>query len=423
MITNKKLVLTLGIAFISSFSFAQKMAVTTAYNYNKSFERDKDCGELEKGITSIEGATKNEKTKSWAKTWFYGGNLYFNAMVSEECAAKFPNSADKTYTYYLNALKFNVESTPAGGLDLNKKEDQEKLVAIVKDKSTKYKDGSYTDQILNSRLLYVSNALINSGVNLFNNGKIAEAKVSYDKSVFVQKLIGKFDSIGMFNSALAAENLEQYEEALATYEVLAEAGYQGASTYTYIANIHGKMGNDDKKMEVINKALEKYPTNSDLLIEKLNFLLKSGEADKAMESFDQAIATMPDNASLYYNRGFTYEHSLKDMSKAAADYQKAYDLDPTFFDAIYSLGAMYYNKGVEWNNKASSYGLNETAKYDEATKNAKENFALAAPALEEAHKLNPDDMQTMGSLVSIYSRTGNEAKYNEMKKKLEAAKQ
>ena len=84
---------------------------------------------------------------------------------------------------------------------------------------------------------------------------------------------------------------------------------------------------------------------------------------------------------------------------------------------------MYFNKGVEWNNKASNYGLNETDKYNEALKKAKEFFSLSAPALEEAHKLNPEDMNTLGSLVSVYSRTGNEAKYNEMKKKLEAAKQ
>lgn len=424
MITNKKIALTLGLALVSGFSFAQKMNVTTAYNYNKSFERDKDCSELKKGIDAIESATKNEKTKSWAKTWYYGGNLYFNALISDStCSAQFPERVMKTYTYYTNALKFNIEDPAIKSLDLTNKDDQDKFAAAILDNSTKHKDGTYKQDILGTKMIYVSNALINAGVNSFNAGNIKEAKTYYDKSVYSQKLIGRFDSIGMFNSALAAENLEQYDEALEKYTVLADAGYNGANTYTYIANIHGKMGNEDKKMMVIDQALEKYPTNSDLLIEKLNFLLNSDQPEKAMESFDAAISSMPDNASLYYNRGYVYEQKMKNMEMAASDYKKAFELDPQFFDAIYSLGAMYFNKGVEWNNKASNYGLNETDKYNEALKKAKEFFSLSAPALEEAHKLNPEDMNTLGSLVSVYSRTGNEAKYNEMKKKLEAAKQ
>lgn len=422
MITNKKLILSVGVALISSFSFAQKMNVTTAYNYNKSFERDKDCSELKKGISAIESATKNEKTKSWAKTWYYGGNLFFNAMLADStCAVKFPNSINNTFVYYLNTLKFNMENPAAASLDLTNEADMEKFAALVLNNATKYKDGTYSSVIKENRLNYVSNALINAGVTSFNAGKLKEAKNYYDRSVYTQKLLGKFDSIGMFNSALAAERLEQYDEALAKYQILADANYQGASTYSYIASIHDKMGNQEKKIAVIEEALVKYPTNSDLLIVKLNHVLNSGEAENAMESFDKAILSMPKNASLYYNRGYTYEHKLKNLENAAADYKKAFELDPSFFDAIYSLGAMYYNKAVEWNNITNTLGLNEKAKYDEAVAKAKENFSLSTPALEEAHKLNPTDMQTLGSLVSIYSRTGNEAKYNEMKAKLEAA--
>ena len=35
---------------------------------------------------------------------------------------------------------------------------------------------------------------------------------------------------------------------------------------------------------------------------------------------------------------------------------------------------MYYNIGVEWNNKASGYGLDETTKYEEASNKANEFF-------------------------------------------------
>ena len=79
---------------------------------------------------------------------------------------------------------------------------------------------------------------------------------------------------------------------------------------------------------------------------------------------------------------------------------------------------MYYNEGVEWNNKASNYGLNETSKYKEASDKANELFALAKPALEKAHAINPEDRNTIASLTKIYAIEGDDDKYLEMKKKL-----
>jgi len=86
---------TFSLCLIISFSaIAQKAKVVSAYNYNKSYERDKDCDELVKGIESIEPAVKDPKTNTWAKTWYYGGNLYFNAALTkdEECASKFEDA-------------------------------------------------------------------------------------------------------------------------------------------------------------------------------------------------------------------------------------------------------------------------------------------------------------------------------------------
>ena len=80
---------------------------------------------------------------------------------------------------------------------------------------------------------------------------------------------------------------------------------------------------------------------------------------------------------------------------------------------------MYYNIGVEWNNKASDFSVQgATTKYKEASNKANEFFALAKPALEKAHKIDPEDRNTISSLVKIYAIEGDAAKYLEMKKKL-----
>ena len=45
-------------------------------------------------------------------------------------------------------------------------------------------------------------------------------------------------------------------------------------------------------------------------------------------------------------------------------------------------------------------------------------FTLAKPALEKAHEINPEDRNTIASLIKIYAIEGDDDKYLEMKKKI-----
>lgn len=417
------LVLSLGVASFSAY--AQKAKVVTAYNYNKAYEQsdkdDKDCGDLAKGIEAIESATKDEKTQSWAKTWYYGGNLYFNAALSEDEACKtiVKDPLNNTLDYYLNALKFNIDDPAAKSLDLENEADQMKFVGFLQNKDTRYDDQSYTQDILGRKFPYIANGFINNGVEFFNNKNYEQALDYYGKSVMVNSLMGRVDSLGMYNAALAAERLEKYDEAIAYYTVLTQINYGGPDIFLYMANIHDRNQDTTKKMEVVRKGLEKYPNNTNLILQELSYLMATGKSEEAMASFDKAIANEPDNASLYYNRGYIFDQVTKEYDKAAADYNKALKLKPDFFDAAYNVGAMYYNVGVEWNNKATSYDIKETEKYNAATKKANEYFEKAKPALEKAHELDPADKNTMASLVKIYAILGENDKYSSMKAKLQ----
>ena len=400
---------------------AQKAKVVSAYNYNKSFERDKECSELVKGIESIEPATKDEKTSSWAKTWYYGGNLYFNVGLNpdEECAAKFPGAIDKSYEYYIKSILYNIQAEGASELDLEKQEDQYKFVGYLMNRETSYEDVSYTRDIMANKFPYLANAFVNKGVEEFNAGNHKNAKEYSLKSVQVNGILGRVDSLGMYNAALAAEQLEEDEEAIQLYTMLTQINYGGPDIFMYMANIHGRNQDTAKKIEAIRAGLEKYPENADLIREELSHLLVTGQTEEALNNFDKAIEKDPENPSLYYNRGLIYDQ-LQDYDKAEVDYKKALEVDPKFFDAIYNLGAMYYNAGVEWNNKASSYTLNETDKFKVANEKANTYFTKAKPALEKAHELNPEDRNTMASLVQIYARLGEDELWSKMREKLGA---
>lgn len=419
---NLKSVLGIGLALgLSATNVnAQKANVVTAYNYNKAFERDKECSDLEKGIAAIEEAVKDEKTGSWAKTWYYGGNLYFNAALNkdEECRAKFDNAIDKTMEFYLNALKYNIEDEGANQLDLDNAEDQQKFMGYIMNRKTSYDDPTYKRDILGNKFPYLANALLNKGVESFQNQEFEEAKEMYEKSIMTNAIMGRVDSLGMFNAALVSERLEQYDDALGYYTALTQINYGGPDIYMYMASIYDRKKDTTKKIEVIRKGLEKYPDNEGLVREELSYLLTTGQIDEALNNFDKAIAKDPKDATLYYNRGLIYDQ-MGEFEKAEADYKKAVEVDPKFFDAAYNLGAMYFNAGAEWNNKASNYGIKEQAEYDAATKKANEYFAKAKPALEQAHEIDPSDKNTMASLVQVYAIMGETEKYKAMKAKLQ----
>lgn len=412
--------LSLALGLGASTAVAQKAKVVTAYNYNKAFERDKECSDIEKGIEAIEEAVKDEKTGSWAKTWYYGGNLYFNAALNkdESCRVKFPNAIDKTMEFYLNALKYNIEDEGSNDLDLEKQADQQKFMGYIMNRKTSYDDPTYTRDILGNKFPYMANALLNLGVEAYQNQEFEKAKELYDKSIMTNAIMARVDSLGIFNAALASERLEKYDEALGYYTALTQINYGGPDVYLYMASIYDRKKDTTKKIAVIRKGLEKYPDNEGLVREELSYLLSTGQIDKALENFDKAIAKDPEDATLYYNRGLVYDQ-MGEFEKAEVDYKKAVEADPEFFDAAYNLGAMYFNAGAEWNNNASNFGMDQQEEYDAATKKANEYFAKAKPALEKAHEINPEDKNTMASLVQVYAIMGETEKYKAMKAKLQ----
>jgi tetratricopeptide (TPR) repeat protein len=113
---------------------------------------------------------------------------------------------------------------------------------------------------------------------------------------------------------------------------------------------------------------------------------------------------------------------LGKLDEAVAAYKKSIELKPDNFDAVYNLGALYFNDGAELANKANKIPANKVAEYDAAKKKFEAKFKDALPYLEKAHQINPTDIATMESLRQLYARLGDLAKAGEMKKKMEGTK-
>ena len=128
----------------------------------------------------------------------------------------------------------------------------------------------------------------------------------------------------------------------------------------------------------------------------------------------------PNNKQLHFSLGVVYDN-LDRGDEAVAAYQAAIAIDPNYFDAVYNLGAYYFNQGVEMNNAANE--IEDNDEYNKAREAAKGVFEQARPHLEKAHELDASDTGAIASLQQLYALIGETEKYQEMKAKLDAAKQ
>lgn len=71
---------------------------------------------------------------------------------------------------------------------------------------------------------------------------------------------------------------------------------------------------------------------------------KDGNRDTAVADYTKAIQQAPSFFEAYYNRGIVYE-DLGDSSSAIADYTKAIEINPKYTRAWYNRGILYYKQG------------------------------------------------------------------------------
>jgi Flp pilus assembly protein TadD len=183
-----------------------------------------------------------------------------------------------------------------------------------------------------------------------------------------------------------------------------------------MANVYNAMDDSEGYLAVVKKGRMAYPEDADLIVYELNYYLRNGQFEEAENNLKLAIEKEPMNKQLHFSLGVVYDN-LGQTDKAAIAYEEAIEIDPDYFDAVYNLGALYFNQGVEMNNAANE--IEDNKKYEAKKAEAKASFVEALPYLEKAHELDPKDLGAMQSLKTLYASIGQTDKYKEIKAKMD----
>ena len=368
---------TLAASLMSLGAFAQKVNVTTAYNKMRS----EDFAEAR---TYIDKAIEDERTKNEEKTWRYRGLIYNGLADAEDPGMERSKAVEEAIRSFNKAIE----------LDDKKSWTQENRqgLAIAQSKA------------------------VNLGIQAYNEQNYDLAKRYFIDGEKAAADLGVVDTLAIYNAGLAAEQAGDLETTLQQYRKAIDLGYLGPRMYVYTANIYQKKDDQEGYLEIVQQGRKVYPEDADLIVYELNYYLRNQKFEEAKESLNLALGKEPNNKQLHFSLGVVHDN-LGETDEAEASYKKALEIDPDYFDAVYNLGALYFNRGVEMNNAANEIQDNQA--YAKEKERVMDVFKEALPYLEKAHQLQPDDRSAIASLTQLYALMGKNDKYMEMKKLLE----
>ena len=295
-----------------------------------------------------------------------------------------------------------------------------------------------------------ANHLINFGSLLYGDGDYAGAYGSFKKVLEARKMLvenGKNEFLPtdeeyqdqIYTTALSASAAGEADAAKAYYTQLYEMEYQKPAVYNglFMATVDD---DETKALEILENGRQKFPEDEGLLVSEINHYLKVGKLNELVSKLEKAIETDPSNVSYISTLGQVYDNlQQREMEAGNADkaneytesamkyYNMALEQDPGFFQAIYNLGALYYNKAAILNKEMialdGDYSKTGLAKFEAKKKEVLDMFNIALPYFKDAEKLAPSDIGTLTALKEIYARTDDFETSNEFKNRLEKIQQ
>lgn len=222
-----------------------------------------------------------------------------------------------------------------------------------------------------------------------------------------------------FNQALAAWQGEKLPEALAAFDKAKKFGYKKKGLYDYAIAVATQLKNNEAVLAYAEEAIPLYGKEDPMYISQVaNYYLQNKQLDKAFQVINDAIAIDPNNSQYYVIQGVLYENSenLPDAkAKAKESYKKGMEIDPKNAQATYYYGRQLCEEAFALGDAAPTKQDEYTVYFNEKIKPL---FLQAADVLEEAYNLNPDNADVLKYLENVYYNLNDEAKLNDVKKRM-----
>jgi tetratricopeptide (TPR) repeat protein len=206
--------------------------------------------------------------------------------------------------------------------------------------------------------------------------------------------------------------------------------------FELLYNIESAETSPEEAFKFLEEGRKRFPEEVSLLFAEINHYLRIGKLDALIGELKKAIELEPTNVTLYTTLGSVYDNLYQKESSAgnkdAAEsyaasalvyFNQALEIEPGNFDALYSIGALYYNKAaamtLDLNKLADDYSRAGLEKFKVKQAEVIAQFDQALPYFKQCEVSNPNDRNTLIALKEIFAKKDNLDLSNEFKARLE----
>jgi tetratricopeptide (TPR) repeat protein len=389
---NKKTILALCIGFYgASSTFAQQKNVVSAINYLGYYNKDKDASDLMEAKKYIDLATLDAETGAKAKTW---------------------SNRAEIYMLLYNCKDAKVADLKNGSLDEAAKAYAQTVKLDEKNNYPQAKDGLKICAIIAS----------NAGIENFKAAKFPEALNGFEKSIQLnEEFLQKTDSNAIYNAAISAEKSQNYDKAVQYFQKAIDIKYggneDGPMLYSLLADSYLKKGDKVNYISTVQKGRQIYSNDKQLILSELNYFIEAGKYKEAITNLELAMSKEPNNEIFPFNIGVIYDNLANPgegktaptekefnefVEKAEAAYKKAIEINPNYFDALYNIGALYFNRAVKQSEIVNN--IKDNNKYKIESAKVDEIFKKSLPFLEKGEEIRTSDISTYKNLISTLQK-------------------
>lgn len=358
---------------LTTFAALAQSELTNAYNANKD-------GNFEEALNFISQASSNPKATAKEKYWRFRGDIYMNIAMDSVLSMKYASSFNEAVVSYTKALELS--------------KDYVMEIGAVVDNARRLEEGK--------------------AIAAYKTSNTCGAAVHYDNLIQTSKMFGVSDTIYIYYSGICHESCGNIEMALANFTTCANLNYQAVDCYTRIGNMLVKAGRKEEALKIIGEARAKFPKNSSILTAEVNIYIEDKDYQKAHDVLIALAEADPKNESVLFVLGVTYEKN-NNPGEAEKVYNRALELNPTYFDAHYNLAVMNYNQGVEKFKVCDAIPPRETARFDACKAETKGVFAKAAEHFKVCYDQDSTQTSIKKVLQECYRKSGQPEKATELK--------
>ena len=424
----KKSVFILLVAFLSTtaiFGQAEKDLKSASKALSKYFlDPDGNAEALQESVELLNKAFQSEEVKNMASSWITRGKIY-NEVANSEFKEKTLNPEYKISVADAAIQAFQAYSQ-ASKMAEKKSEKKSVSTGIVEAENHlnnfaifAYQDQDYGTAFSNFSSTLQAHDLIKS---MGGTSRLDEVENAYNDQLFFAAISGYYGDKKTESKPLFEKLFKMKSEEPVVYEAL------------YSIN---KEEGDENAIRYLEAGREMFPDDTSILFAEINHYLTEGKLEQLIEKLKTAIEKEPDNVSVYTTLGSVYDQlqakALEegDEKKAAMYFDNAFDYynqamerDNTNFEAVYSMGALYYNKAASYVEKLNEFAADLTPEgmkmYDSTKIEMDALFEKALPFFSKAEGMNGQDGNTLIALKEIYARLNDLEKSEAYKAKFEA---